>query len=115
MRVPILYRWWDADGNLLYVGKSISVLSRVEQHRNNSEFFDEATTMTIERYPDERTLADAEVAAIRAERPTYNIIYNREAEMADERTLSPEMHGLMCLAMKDAMGPAFASLMGRAA
>lgn len=72
-REPILYRWWDAEGRLLYVGKSISVFSRIQQHRRNSKFFPEASTMTIERFGTEKELAVAEIAAIRTEGPLYNI------------------------------------------
>ena len=68
----ILYRWWDAEGHLLYVGKSVSVYARVASHRRGSEFFAEAATMTIERFPDAVALGDAEVAAIRTERPLFN-------------------------------------------
>jgi hypothetical protein len=76
-RVPVLYRWWDADGKLLYIGKSIAVLGRIEQHRRNSKFFEEAASMTMERYPDETSLGLAEIEAIRTERPPYNIAHNR--------------------------------------
>ena len=41
-RKYVLYRWWDADGRLLYVGKSLSLLSRISSHKNSSAFFDKA-------------------------------------------------------------------------
>lgn len=72
-RKHILYRWWDAEGRLLYVGKSISVLERLKKHRQKSAFFDEAAAMTIELFPDAESLGAGEVAAILAENPIYNI------------------------------------------
>lgn len=102
-RVPILYRWWGSEGNLLYVGKSISLFSRIEQHRRHSGFFEEAAMMTIERFPDEITLAFAEVEAIQSERPTYNVAHNREASAPTGLDLTPEMLD----ALAEIMAPAF--------
>lgn len=76
-REPILYRWWRADGTLLYVGKSVSLFARVSSHRKSSSFFPTAATMTIERFPDEASLAEAEVRAIREEHPLHNVAHNR--------------------------------------
>lgn len=78
-REPILYRWWGADGTLLYVGKSVSLFARISSHRKSSKFFSSAATMTIERFPDELSLSAAEVRAIREEHPLYNVAHNREA------------------------------------
>lgn len=69
----ILYRWWDADGKLLYVGKSVSLYARIAAHRRKSEFFREAATMTLERFASPEDLSKAEITAIRAERPAYNV------------------------------------------
>lgn len=76
LREPILYRWWREDGALLYVGKSVSLFARISAHRKSSPFFSSAATMTIERFPDERTLAEAEVRAICDEHPMYNVAHN---------------------------------------
>lgn len=72
-RDHILYRWWDADGRLLYVGKSTSLFARIQSHRRHSMFFAEAATMTMERHPNAAALAAAETQAIKAENPVYNI------------------------------------------
>lgn len=114
-RIPILYRWWDADGKILYIGKSIAVLSRAESHRNRSKFFDEAVMMTMERYPDELTLAQAEVAAINAERPPYNVAHNREVEMPHDPELEHKMHVELAQAIEEIMAPIAARLKERAA
>lgn len=76
-RECILYRWWRADGALLYVGKSISLFARISAHRGSSAFFSSAATMTIERFPNETELAEAEVRAIRDEHPLFNVMHNR--------------------------------------
>lgn len=87
-RHHILYRWWDTDGRLLYVGKSVSVLNRVTQHRHKSAFFEEAAAMTIERFPTAQALAAAEMAAIRAENPAYNISGGRHNPEAPSRSIT---------------------------
>jgi len=113
VRACILYRWWDADDRLLYVGKSISLFARIESHRNRSRFFDEATKMTIERYPDQLSLAEAEVRAIRSERPPYNVAHNREVEMPHDPELEQQMQLEMAQAIDEVMAPIFAQF-GRA-
>lgn len=83
----ILYRWWDASGRLLYVGKSISLYSRISQHRNRSGFFNEATTMTIERLESAEQLAAAEMQAIKKENPLFNIAGGRHRPTLQTRSL----------------------------
>jgi excinuclease UvrABC nuclease subunit len=115
-RTCILYRWWDASGNLLYVGKSIRVLSRIEQHRQGSKFFDEATSMTLERFPDEVSLGIAEVEAIRAEKPIYNIVHNRDADAPID--LDPETFAALDKIVSELMSKILAGVLltaGRAA
>jgi predicted GIY-YIG superfamily endonuclease len=38
----VLYRFFDADGGLLYIGVSVNVWHRFTEHRRKSEFFPEA-------------------------------------------------------------------------
>lgn len=111
-RTCVLYRWWDANGNLLYVGKSIRVLSRIEQHRQGSRFFDEATSMTLERFPDEVTLGLAEIEAIRTEKPVYNIVHNREADASTD--FDPETVAALDKIVSEVMTEIFASALSTA-
>jgi hypothetical protein len=78
-----LYRYFDQDGNLLYVGISISALLRHLQHRTSSHWFHKANNMTWETYETRAEAAVAEIDAIKAERPLYNIAHNeRESATA---------------------------------
>lgn len=83
-----LYRHFDKAGKLLYVGISLSTSVRLLQHRNNSQWFNEIATITIEKFEDRKSAAKAEKEAIRSEAPRYNITYrlNREA-IAEELKL----------------------------
>ena len=67
-----LYRYFDADGRLLYVGIASHFPSRVEQHARYDWWEPKSASMTIEHFPDRETAHAAELVAIRDERPRYN-------------------------------------------
>ena len=71
-----LYRHFDKDGNLLYVGISINAFQRLSQHKNSSSWFDEITRVEIERYPSRSAVEAAEKKAIIDEKPIHNKRYN---------------------------------------
>ena len=67
-----LYRHFDADDNLLYVGISLSSYERLSQHHSNSEWAEDAVMMTTEWYDNRNEALDAETIAIQTEMPAYN-------------------------------------------
>ena len=69
---PCVYRLFDADGRLLYVGCTKLYRSRRQQHRSKSEFRAEIASEQVEAYPTMRAALDAERLAIWDERPIYN-------------------------------------------
>lgn len=68
-----LYRHFDAHGSLLYVGISLSALTRLGQHRANSHWFSQICTIQVEHFPDFESARTAELNAIRSETPLYNV------------------------------------------
>ena len=70
-----LYRHFNTDGDLLYVGVSLNAAARLIGHRYRSKWFDEMATITIEKFPTRHGAQAAEIAAIRSERPKYNQAY----------------------------------------
>jgi len=68
-----LYRHFDNDKNLLYVGISLSVATRLMQHRQNSGWFDRISLVTVEKFPSREEALKAEVEAIKSENPRFNI------------------------------------------
>jgi predicted GIY-YIG superfamily endonuclease len=73
-----LYRHYDADGTLLYVGISDVLESRTREHMKHSPWARWAARREVEWLP---TLAEAtlaEVSAIRAEHPVFNTVHNDE-------------------------------------
>lgn len=72
-RTHRLYRWFDEDGNLLYVGITSDPMYRMGQHYRTSRWVDFATTITLGPVlPDEETARRLETAAIRSEGPIFN-------------------------------------------
>lgn len=67
-----LYRHFDKDNNLLYVGISIHLIARVCQHSNSSDWFSAVRLITIETHGSMKDLNDAETNAILSEKPVYN-------------------------------------------
>lgn len=67
-----LYRHFAADGTLLYVGIALSAIVRLKAHRG-SEWFDQVTMVTIERFPNREAALKAECDAVYKERPAHNI------------------------------------------
>lgn len=68
-----LYRHFDSDGRLLYVGVSLSTLRRLTQHRDKSAWFQSIQRVTVERFPSRAAAFEAERRAIATERPLHNV------------------------------------------
>lgn len=64
-----LYRHFDKDGRLLYVGIAISTTMRLSGHRATSHWFDQITRIEIERFPTRVAALAAEMLAIGSEKP----------------------------------------------
>lgn len=69
-----LYRHFDADGKLLYVGISLSAIKRLGEHAANSHWYCSIRTVTIEHFDTREQAIAAETAAIKNERPAHNIM-----------------------------------------
>lgn len=72
MKPGTLYRFFDADGNLLYVGASSNAPARLEQHRRDKSWWSQVASCTMEHYEHRYLAVAAEVHAIREEKPRHN-------------------------------------------
>jgi predicted DNA-binding transcriptional regulator AlpA len=70
-----LYRHWSADGELLYVGVSLSVLQRAAHHKHCSPWFREIARIDIEWFPTRGEALRAERSAIWREKPRHNQVH----------------------------------------
>lgn len=70
-----LYRWYDQDGTLLYIGISVRPYERAHEHVKASKWVRWATRMEIDPavYPDRAAALAAEGRAILEESPVFNI------------------------------------------
>ena len=71
-----LYRYYDADDELLYVGMTGDLAEREVEHIRDSTWMDFAARSTIERFPTRDEAEEAERDAIRSEVPLFNIAHN---------------------------------------
>lgn len=68
-----LYRYFDSEGRLLYVGITGDNTKRQSQHRRNSFWFGEIASATFDHFDDREQADKAESDAIIKEKPMYNI------------------------------------------
>jgi hypothetical protein len=68
-----LYRHFNANGDLLYVGISLCAIYRLEQHRMKAPWFPSIAKVDIEWFDTRELARDAEIEAIRSENPRHNI------------------------------------------
>jgi predicted GIY-YIG superfamily endonuclease len=77
-----LYRAYGSKGELLYIGISSQWHHRLHQHEKTSEWIEQATNVTIERFPDRESVSLAERKAVEAEKPIYNKVFAHDYESA---------------------------------
>lgn len=68
-----VYRMYDQAGRLLYIGSSANISSRLTDHADK-RWYPLVATIRLEWFPDRKSAAAAESAAIRRERPQINIM-----------------------------------------
>lgn len=71
-----LYRMFDRNGVLLYVGISASAFIRMIQHRDTKDWWTDVARMDIEHLDTRRQAVLAEEQAIEREHPVHNVIHN---------------------------------------
>lgn len=81
----VLYRFYDKEEILLYVGKTFNLKTRVANHERGKDWWQYVANMTIEEFSSDKDLIEAEKKAIVEESPIYNVQYNhREDDIAND-------------------------------
>lgn len=70
-----LYRMFDTDGALIYVGCTLDLPTRMKFHQQQSWWSPQYHSMTTETYPNRPEAHAAEIAAIAVENPRWNIMH----------------------------------------
>lgn len=81
MRTHCLYRFFDIDDNLLYVGITGNLEARTGHHRKHKAWWRLVATMTVERFDSLQQCEIAERTAIRDENPVFNIARHSPASL----------------------------------
>lgn len=72
-----LYRFYDSDGRLLYVGITADLGGRLNRHGDDKPWWSDVTRVVVEHHQSRTAVLAAERAAILDERPLHNIVHNR--------------------------------------
>ena len=88
-RPHALYRFFDAAGDLLYVGITLDPGSRWKQHRDDKAWWHEVARVELENHPSREAVLAAEKAAIITEQPRYNIVHNRGRRLVPVSAVPP--------------------------
>lgn len=71
-----LYRFFGTDGELLYIGITNDPGARWRAHSGDKPWWTEVAHTTIEHFASRKEVEAAEVIAIKAEHPKYNVEHN---------------------------------------
>lgn len=79
MENTVLYRYFDSDNRLLYVGITKNQSRRFSQHNHKAQWIDLIHTATFQHFKTREEAFFAEAQAIKNEKPLYNIAGNEKA------------------------------------
>lgn len=82
-RPTYLYRHYDKQGKLLYVGISAAPFSRLANHAAQSEWADKIDTVKLERFSTRSAALKAEAKIIRNDAPKFNVSREITGEQMD--------------------------------
>ncbi|MFE1362616.1 GIY-YIG nuclease family protein [Streptomyces harbinensis] len=81
-----LYRLFDQEGRLLYVGISVNPTSRWSVHAGEKTWWPEVHRKDVEWFGDRQQAEAAEIAAIAKERPLYNVEHSTVRKRGDAKS-----------------------------
>lgn len=80
MKKAAVYRQFDENGRLLYVGKSVNLLARIAEHFRDAAWRQDVAYITVEWFDTEDEALRAEAMAIYSERPIHNVQQNNKSD-----------------------------------
>lgn len=75
---PTLYRIYGENDEPLYIGKTVNGASRLRDHAKKQYWWKQVKYIKLEHFDSDARLSEAEILAIKRERPKYNIQFNSE-------------------------------------
>lgn len=70
---PVVYRFFDSDDHLLYIGSTSMFMRRLIEHQYHATFFADIARVTLEHHETKRGAEAAERLAIATEMPLHNV------------------------------------------
>jgi transcriptional regulator with XRE-family HTH domain/predicted GIY-YIG superfamily endonuclease len=95
MNSHVLYRMFDADNRLLYVGLTNNPKDRFGSHRSAKHWWSGVATITLETFSTPQELVAAERAAIENEKPLHNILHNQKPRSVNSGEFSHPYRSLI--------------------
>jgi len=92
-----LYRHFDCDGVLLYVGISKNPVARMSQHFLFAEWFRQISSIKIEWLETREAAERHEMDAIKKEKPKYNRVHNRKPRSPVEKPEVPAIEEVVSI------------------
>lgn len=81
-----LYRFYDASGELLYVGITADLGARWKAHSKDKPWWAEVATCRVQHFGSRQEVLQAERDAIVRERPLHNVVHNSRPGLLDAVT-----------------------------
>lgn len=97
----LLYRVFDHEGALLYVGQTLAPVHRFATHQRQKNWWRDVATIALQHFQDLDAVSEAEREAIRGENPVHNILHSRRSSppagqtdltVVDDGQCSPLIH-----------------------
>ena len=67
-----VYKIYDKDKNLLYIGSSMLVITRINNHASTKDWWNDVNSIQVSHFADKTTALKEESKAIKNENPLYN-------------------------------------------
>lgn len=88
-----VYRMYDIEGRLLYVGCSSDFVRRLNDHNSRKSWFSDIASIAVAHHSTRAEALVAEAAAIAAESPIHNVYHKpRYVQRSDRPTGRPRGH-----------------------
>ena len=88
MTETVLYRAFNAEGDVIYIGISSRITQRTRAHDLGSHWFDDVVRIELEHHPTREEALAAEATAIGTEKPRHNVCHQRPSKVAPEVKLT---------------------------
>jgi predicted GIY-YIG superfamily endonuclease len=94
----VLYRAFNAQGQLLYVGITMNPGNRFAQHSDEKPWWTDVANIRVEQFASRNEVLTAEREVIKSERPLHNVVHNMTHKAENNQASNvKENQGRWCL------------------